>query len=79
MNTKLMKLIEKTEELNDNLEYNVATINGVSNLSRSDRDVIIMIAKEIISIGYTNMMIAPNIEKVFTKAGIKINNGGGFF
>lgn len=62
---KLVKLIEKVEGVNLTAEYQTRTIHKVKNLSRSDRDVIIMVAEEILKNGYSMATYLGNVRKVF--------------
>ena len=60
------------EKKNETMEYNVCTIKGVKNLSRSDRDSILMYLDNIEQYGSIQGLMPPygEVGEVLINAGI---------
>lgn len=72
MKKKIDALRKMVEKKNATMEYNTCTIKGVKNLSRSDRDSILMYLENIESYGAIQGLAYPygEVGEVLSNAGI---------
>ena len=70
MNKKINALRDLVIKKNETLEYNTCTIKGVKNLSRSDRDIILMYLDDLELNGRFTLMISGGAGEVLKKAGL---------
>lgn len=70
MNKKINALRDLVSKKNETLEYNTCTIKGVKNISRSDRDLILMYLNDLEVYGYCSLMVYGGAGEVLQKAGL---------